>query len=290
MFTLHSSFAHCSLWLLGSVFAHGSPFMELHSVFKHCLLCIHSPFAHYLFTVFSLLDHCSFTVRSLFVYHSLTACSLFIYCSFTIRSLFKWEVKCFRDYVFCHYNKCWFLLYYLIHALFIALGTKKSRSAVVYGATYSSSDSGFGGTPQSIDSQSLDSLIETSTNVKFSEQQNTTFNTKRLSAALAMFDPVSTDSSENAPDTLIDIREDKMENDHSAVKSWADSAASLQEAFKVDTLISVEESKTTPPVRSRQDSLTSDSSGSDGVPFAKSSRSASFDNVSEKSEEKVCFT
>ncbi|XP_056011330.1 GTPase-activating protein and VPS9 domain-containing protein 1-like isoform X6 [Ostrea edulis] len=165
-------------------------------------------------------------------------------------------------------------------------GTKKSRSAVVYGATYSSSDSGFGGTPQSIDSQSLDSLIETSTNVKFSEQQNTTFNTKRLSAALAMFDPVSTDSSENAPDTLIDIREDKMENDHSAVKSWADSAASLQEAFKVDTLISVEESKTTPPVRSRQDSLTSDSSGSDGVPFAKSSRSASFDNVSEKSEEK----
>ncbi|XP_062567708.1 GTPase-activating protein and VPS9 domain-containing protein 1-like isoform X3 [Saccostrea cucullata] len=167
-------------------------------------------------------------------------------------------------------------------------GNKKSRSAVVYGATYSSSDSGFGGTPQSLESQSLDSLIDTSCNVKFSEQQNTTFNTKRLSAALAMFDPVATETVGSSSNTLIDLEDNKEDSEQSAVKTWADSAASLQKTFQVDTLIDLkeEESKDTPPNRSRQNSLTSDSSGSDGVPFAKSSRSASFDNVSEKSEEK----
>lgn len=166
-----------------------------------------------------------------------------------------------------------------------SLGTKKSRSAVVCGATYSFSDSGFGGTPRSIDSQSLDSLIDTSNNVKLSEQQNTAFSTKRLS--VIMYDPIPTESTESTTETLINLGGDEN-SDQSAVKTWADSAASLQQTFQVDSLIDVKEGNTKggPLPRSRQDSLTSDSSGSDAVPFAKSSRSASFDNVSDKSEEK----
>ncbi|XP_065933547.1 GTPase-activating protein and VPS9 domain-containing protein 1 isoform X4 [Magallana gigas] len=166
-----------------------------------------------------------------------------------------------------------------------SLGTKKSRSAVVCGATYSFSDSGFGGTPRSIDSQSLDSLIDTSNNVKLSEQQNTAFSTKRLS--VIMYDPIPTESTESTTETLINLGGDEN-SDQSSVKTWADSAASLQQTFQVDSLIDVKEGNTKggPLPRSRQDSLTSDSSGSDAVPFAKSSRSASFDNVSDKSEEK----
>lgn len=157
---------------------------------------------------------------------------------------------------------------------------------MVCGATYSFSDSGFGGTPRSIDSQSLDSLIDTSNNVKLSEQQNTAFSTKRLS--VIMYDPIPTESTESTTETLINLGGDEN-SDQSAVKTWADSAASLQQTFQVDSLIDVKEGKTKggPLPRSRQDSLTSDSSGSDAVPFAKSSRSASFDNVSDKSEEKV---
>ncbi|XP_069121430.1 GTPase-activating protein and VPS9 domain-containing protein 1-like isoform X3 [Argopecten irradians] len=189
-----------------------------------------------------------------------------------------------------------------------------------------------GGSLSSNNSQTdLDLLTEQTGNVKLSEQQNTTLaDTRRLSAALSMFDPVvdgendsgdlldsvshCSASSKEMIDTLSSVSEDKKMDSEPLIQ-FADQneAASSQSANK-DVKIPVPRrvSNTGVPeilspssnngdvsvngdegggTEKRRGSLTSShSSGSentsDGAPFTKSSRSTSFDNVSQRSEEK----
>ncbi|XP_033725234.1 GTPase-activating protein and VPS9 domain-containing protein 1-like isoform X1 [Pecten maximus] len=179
----------------------------------------------------------------------------------------------------------------------------------------------------------LDILTEQTRNVKLSEQQNTTMvDTRRLSAALSMFDPVvggdsgdllddvshCSASSKEMIGTLSSINNDNKKMDTEPLIQFADQseAASSQSANK-DVKIPVPRriSNTGVPeilspssssgvgipvngneseegmIEKRRGSVTSShSSGSentsDGAPFTKSSRSASFDNMSQRSEEK----
>ncbi|XP_021376141.1 GTPase-activating protein and VPS9 domain-containing protein 1-like isoform X2 [Mizuhopecten yessoensis] len=190
------------------------------------------------------------------------------------------------------------------------------------------------GSPSSNNSQTdLDILSEQMGNVKLSEQQNTTLvDTRRLSAALSMFDPVVAGDSGDLLDdmshcsasskemigTLSNMNNDDKKMDAEPLIQFTDrsEAASSQVANK-DLKIPVpmrvsntgahellspsaaseggspvngDEAKED-VIEKRRDSVSSShSSGSgntsDGAPFTKSSRSASFDNMSQRSEEK----
>ncbi|KAK3088488.1 hypothetical protein FSP39_019810 [Pinctada imbricata] len=196
---------------------------------------------------------------------------------------------------------------------------KKARSVIEWTASCST-DSGIGGTPHSLESQSMDSLLvqndrssqqsmdsfaDQSGVLKISEQQNTNFNANRLSEALSMFDPYSSDSHTNVDTSS--IRTDSSlfphsESDRSSNEVWdplLNSARDMGESrSKSDAPIfcpiPIKPSVPGPLNAATEsliqlgdrDSITSTNSTgsgntSDGAPFAKSSRSASFDNISE---------
>ncbi|CAG2223249.1 unnamed protein product [Mytilus edulis] len=125
------------------------------------------------------------------------------------------------------------------------------------------SDSGIDGNSRS----EVASLSEQTGNLKISEQQNTKFDANRLSLALSMFDPVSNENAEE-DQTLISL---------DATKQTTLTLCDRKSANSVDLL-------TANDFNDDSSSAGSGNSGDD-VPFAKSSRSASFDNISQKSEE-----
>lgn len=157
-------------------------------------------------------------------------------------------------------------------------------------------DSGIGGTPRS----ESDSLNEQTANLKISEQQNTNFDANRLSLALSMFDPMS---NENADEDQTLINLDDSDNSIAILRPVVDkdnNSKPKRETVIIDDIMFPVPRKTSMDIipslkenvfmADQGDGNDSSSTGSgnsgDDVPFAKSSRSASFDNVSQKSEDK----
>jgi hypothetical protein len=164
-------------------------------------------------------------------------------------------------------------------------------------------DSGIGGMPRS----EINSLNEQTGNIKISEQQNTKFNANRLSLALSMFDPISNENADE--DQKLISLDDSAENNHTILRAIVDkgnnSTKSKRETVIIGETMFPNPRKSSNPIDivlglnstdytdDRRESNDSSSTGSgnsgDEVPFAKSSRSASFDSISQKSEEKVCL-
>lgn len=163
-------------------------------------------------------------------------------------------------------------------------------------------DSGIGGTPRSdsgVDSAAkseIETIIGQTENIKISEQQNTTFDANRLSLALSMFDPISSETAEG-DQTLIslddtqnsDILRDVLNKEENVNKTKRETVIIDDTMFPIPRNSS--SSVDIPSSNGHDDDTSSVGSGNSGddVPFAKSSRSASFDNISQKSEGKVCF-
>lgn len=164
-------------------------------------------------------------------------------------------------------------------------------------------DSGIGGTPRS----EIDSLNEQTGNIKISEQQNTKFDANRLSLALSMFDSISNenadedqklisldDSAENNP-TILRAMVDKGNNSTKSKRETVIMGGAMfpnprKSSNPIDIVLGLNGTDYTDDRRESNDSSSAGSGNSgDEVPFAKSSRSASFDNISQKSEEKVCL-
>lgn len=160
-------------------------------------------------------------------------------------------------------------------------------------------DSGIGGTPRSdsgVDStpkSDLELLVGQTENIKISEQQNTTFDANRLSLALSMFDPVSSETADE-DQTLIDL-DDTTNSDilrNVVIKDGNEVKSKRETVIIDDTMFPIPRNSASSlditPSNGQDDDTSSVGSGNSGddVPFAKSSRSASFDNISQKSEEK----
>jgi hypothetical protein len=165
-------------------------------------------------------------------------------------------------------------------------------------------DSRIGGTPRS----EINSLNEQTRNIKISEQQNTKFNANRLSLSLSMFDPISNEnadenqkltssifvSAENNP-TILRAIVDKGNNSTKSKRKTVIIGETmfpnpLKSSNPIDIVLGLNGTDYTDDQRESDDSSNAGSGNSgDEVPFAKSSRSASFDNISQKSEEKVCL-
>ena len=140
----------------------------------------------------------------------------------------------------------------------------------------------------------MDSLPDQTGVLKLTEQQNTNFDANRLSAALTMFDPyTSTDThvqsnlftpverDEEGWDPLINAGGDSKQSKSPVVVCPIPQKALPAESGQ--TTVQGSDSLLLLGDRDSLNSTTSTGSGntSDGVPFAKSSRSASFDNVSD---------
>jgi hypothetical protein len=165
-------------------------------------------------------------------------------------------------------------------------------------------DSGIGGTPRS----EINSLNEQTRNIKISEQQNTKIYANKLSLSLSMFDPISNgnadegqkltssifDSAENNP-TILRAIVDKGNNSTKSKRETVIIGETmfpnpLKSSNPIDIVLGLNGTDYTDDQRESDDSSNAGSGSSgDEVPFAKSSRSASFDNISQKSEEKVCL-
>ncbi|VDI53755.1 Hypothetical predicted protein [Mytilus galloprovincialis] len=153
------------------------------------------------------------------------------------------------------------------------------------------SDSGIDGNSRS----EVASLSEQTGNLKISEQQNTKFDANRLSLALSMFDPVSNENAEE-DQTLISLDATETNNTdimRSVLDKRSSSNKDKRETVIIDDTMFPIPSKSANSVdllaaNDFNDDSSSAGSGNSGddVPFAKSSRSASFDNISQKSEEK----
>ncbi|CAC5390983.1 GTPase-activating protein and VPS9 domain-containing protein 1 [Mytilus coruscus] len=153
------------------------------------------------------------------------------------------------------------------------------------------SDSGIDGNSRS----EVGSLSEQTGNLKISEQQNTKFDANRLSLALSMFDPVSNENAEE-DQTLISLDDSETNNTdimRSVLNKRSSSNKDKRETVIIDDTMFPIPSKSDNSVdllaaHDFNDDSSSAGSGNSGddVPFAKSSRSASFDNISQKSEEK----